>query len=186
MKKDFGAQPYLFPMPVLIVSTYCEDGTPDSMNAAWGTVCDYKGVALFLSAAHKTVENIKRRKAFTVAVADKKNLVACDYVGLVSANTNKNKLDQTGWTVTPSSRVDAPVVQDLPVTLECKLEHIDEQTGCVYGEIVNVMAEESVLTDGKIDLSKLDVISYDPSSRCYFTMGGKAGVAFHDGAMLKK
>lgn len=186
MKKSLGAQPYLFPMPVLIVGTYSEDGTPDAMNAAWGTVSDFKQVALFLSAGHKTVANIKARKAFTVAVANEANVIPCDFVGLVSANTDKEKIKKSGFTVSKSKRVDAPIIEELPLSLECKLDHIDEDEGCVYGEIVDVLADESVLTDGTVDLKKLKPISYDPASRSYFSMGDKVGTAFSDGARLKK
>lgn len=186
MKKDLGAQPYLFPMPVLIIGTYCEDGTPDAMNAAWGTVCDFKKVALFLSEDHKTFENIKSRRAFTVAVADEEHMIPCDFVGIVSANNDKDKFEKSGFTACKSSFVDAPVINELPLTLECRLDRIDENAGCVYGEIVNISAENRVFTDGMVDLKKLNPISYDPASRCYFTMGKKAGTAFHDGAVLKK
>lgn len=186
MKKDLGVKPYLFPMPVLIIGTYCEDGTPDAMNAAWGTICDFGKVALYLSEGHKTVANIKNRKAFTVAVADEKHIVACDYVGLVSANKDMKKIEKSGFTLRKSDKVDAPIIEDLPFALECKLDYIDEESGCVYGDIVNIVAEESVLTDGEVDLKKLNPISYDPASRCYFVMGEKVGTAFRDGEALKK
>lgn len=186
MKKNFGAQPYLFPMPVLIVGTYCEDGTPDAMNAAWGAIGDYKEIALFLSAEHQTSENIKRSKAFTVAVGNEKNVVPCDFVGLVSAKKDKEKLKKSGFSVRKSEFVDAPIIEELPFVLECKLKRIDEESGCIYGEIVNVAADESVLTDGKIDVLKLQPISYDPSSRSYFSTGKKVGTAFSDGAALKR
>lgn len=186
MKKDLGIKPYIMPMPVLIIGTYNEDGTADAMNAAWGTLCSMDTVALYLSAGHKTVANIKNRKAFTVALGDEKHLVQCDYVGLVSANIDKDKMAKSGLTLKKSDRVDAPIIEDLPLALECKLEYIDEKTGAVYGKIVNVVAEESVLTDGEVDLNKLKPLSYDSASNCYFGMGGKVGTAFHDGAVLKK
>ena len=186
MKKDLGVQPYIMPMPVLIIGTYNEDGSADAMNAAWGTLGSMNTVALYLGAGHKTVTNIKNRKAFTVAIADEKHLVQCDYVGLVSANVDKQKMEKSGLTLAKSDNVDAPIVQDLPLTLECKLDYIDQNTGAVYGKIVNVVAEESVLTDGAVDLNKLKPLSYDPTSRCYFGMGEKVGTAFHDGAVLKK
>ena len=186
MKKNLGVKPYLFPMPVLVIGTYCEDGTPDAMNAAYGTLCGSSSVALFLSAGHKTVANIKERGAFTVGIADTKHLIPCDYVGLVSANTDHEKMAKSGLTLTKSENVDAPVVEELPLTLECRLDHIDGQSGCVYGKIVNILAEESVLTDGTVDLNKLDPLSYDPASRAYFSMGERVGTAFCDGAVLKK
>ena len=186
MKKDLGVKPYIMPMPVLIIGTYNEDGSADAMNAAWGTLAEMNTVALYLSAGHKTVDNIKARKAFTVAIADEANLIPADYVGLVSAHKESNKIGKAGWTVTKSNRVDAPVIGELPLTLECKLDYIDENSGCVYGEIVNIIADEKVLDEtGNVDLNKLNPISYDPASRCYFTMGKKVGKAFSDGAKLK-
>ena len=186
MKKDLGVKPYIMPMPVLIIGTYNEDGSADAMNAAWGTLAEMSTVALYLSESHKTVENIKARKAFTVAVADEANLVPADYVGLVSAYKESDKISKAGWTVTKSKRVDAPVIGELPLTLECKLDYIDENSGCVYGEIVNIIADEKVLDgSGNVDLLKLNPISYDPASRCYFNMGKKVGKAFGDGAKLK-
>lgn len=186
MKKDLGVKPYLFPMPVLIVGTYSEDGTPDAMNAAYGTLADFDRVALYLSAGHKTVANIKNRKAFTVAIADDKHVVPCDYVGIVSANTDKKKMEKSGFTLKKSKFVDAPIIEELPITLECKLDYIDEKSEAVYGEIVNIVADESVLTDGNADITKISPLIYDPASRCYFKTGEKVGVAFHDGATLKK
>lgn len=185
MKKNLEPNPYLFPMPVLIIGTYFEDGTPDAMNAAWGTICDFHSVALYLSPSHKTVENIKNRRAFTVAIADEKHVIPCDFVGIVSANTDKNKMKKSGLTTTKSQTVDAPVIEELPLTLECQLDYIDEKSECVYGKIVNILADESVFTDGVIDVNKLNPISYDPASGGYYTMGKKVGTAFHDGKVLK-
>ena len=122
MKKNLGIKPYIMPMPVLIIGTYNEDGSADAMNAAWGTLCEMGTVALYLSAGHKTVENIKTKKAFTVAIADEKNIVAADYVGLVSARTEKKKIEKSGFTVSKSNHVDAPVINELSLTLECELE----------------------------------------------------------------
>lgn len=186
MKKDLGVKPYLMPMPVLIIGSYDGNGAADAMNAAWGTLCDMKTVALCLSAGHKTVENIRLNGAFTVAIADEAHLVPSDYVGLVSAHTEKEKLKKAGFTATRSNRVNAPIIEELPLTLECKLDYIDEQSGFVYGEILNIIADERILDEsGNVDLLKLNPLSYDPSSRCYFTMGRKVGKAFYDGAKLK-
>ena len=186
MKKDLGTKPYIMPMPVLIIGTYNEDESADAMNAAWGTLCEMNTVALYLSAGHKTVANIRARKAFTVAIADETNMIPADYVGLVSAHTESKKIEKSEFTVTKSKRVDAPVIEELPLTLECELDYIDEKSGCVYGKIINVIAKESVLDEGgNVDLNKLNPISYDPASRAYFTMGKKVGKAFGIGAKLK-
>lgn len=186
MKVDLGVKPYIMPMPVLIIGTYNEDGSADAMNAAWGTLCDMNTVALYLSAGHKTVENIRARKAFTVAVADEANMIPADYVGLVSAHTEKKKIEKSGFTVIKSNLIDAPIIEELPLTLECELNYIDEKSGCVYGKIVNVIADDKILDEsGNVDLNKLNPISYDPASRSYFTMGEKVGKAFSVGAKLK-
>lgn len=186
MKVNLGVKPYIMPMPVLIIGTYNEDGSADAMNAAWGTLCEMNTVALYLSAGHKTVENIRAKKAFTVAIADEANMIPADYVGFVSAHTEKKKIEKSGFTVTKSTRVDAPIIEELPLTLECELDYIDEKSGCVYGKIVNVIADEKVLDEsGNADLNKLNPISYDPASRSYFTMGEKVGKAFSVGAKLK-
>lgn len=186
MKVNLGVRPYIMPMPVLIIGTYNEDGSADAMNAAWGTLCDMNTVALYLSAGHKTVENIRARKAFTVAVADEANMIPADYVGLVSAHTEKKKIEKSGFTVIKSNLIDAPIIEELPLTLECELDYIDEKSGCVYGKIVNVIADDKMLDEsGNVDLNKLNPISYDPASRSYFTMGEKVGKAFSVGAKLK-
>lgn len=186
MKKDLGVQPYVLPMPVLIVGTYNEDGSADAMNAAWGTLCEMNVVALYLSAEHKTTENIRAKKAFTVSIADEAHLIACDYVGLVSAHNEKNKMQKAGFTVRKSAHVDAPVIEELPLTLECKLVRIDEDTGCVLGEIVNVSADERVLDErGKADITKIRPLTYDPIRHGYYALGEQAGKAFSSGAKLK-
>lgn len=186
MKKDLGVQPYIMPMPVLIIGTYNEDGSADAMNAAWGTLCEMNTVALYLSAGHKSVANIRQRRALSVAIADEAHMISADYVGLVSAHTEKRKIEKSGFTVSHSARVDAPIIEDLPINLECVLDYIDEKSGCVYGRIVNVVADESVLgEDGNVDLTKVRPISYDPASRAYFSMGERIGKAFSVGATLK-
>lgn len=186
MKKDLGIKPYIMPMPVLIIGTYNEDDTPDAMNAAWGTLSSMNTVALYLSASHKTVKNIKNKKGFTVSIADEKHLIQADYVGLVSANTDKNKMKNSGFNTIKSNNVDAPIILDLPLTFECNLDYIDEKTGAVYGKVVNTIVDEEVLTNGEVDLSKVNPISYDPASRSYFKIGSKVGTAFKDGSILMK
>lgn len=137
MRKDFGAKPWLYPQPVLIIGTYNEDGTADAMNAAWGGLYDSNKVVLCLSAGHKTTANIRAQGAFTVSFADEAHVVPCDYVGLVSANNESGKMEKSGLHVTKSAFVEAPLIDELPVALECKLIRINED-GNVIGEIVNV------------------------------------------------
>ena len=186
MRKNFGAKSWLYPMPVLIIGTYDETGIPDAMNAAWGMISDTDKVTICLDASHKTVKNILVKKDFTVSMADAKNVIAADYVGIVSGNDVPDKLTKTGWHVTKSEFVDAPIFEDLPMTLECKMISYDEETELMTGEIVNICVDESILgEDGKIDLTKFQPITYDPVHHDYLTLGAKVGNAFKDGKQLK-
>ena len=155
------------------------------MNAAWGGIYDSDKVVLCLSENHKTTQNIKKRGAFTVSFADTAHVVEADYVGLVSANEVEDKLERAGFHTTKSEFVDAPLIDELPMTLECKLIKVNED-GNIIGEIVNVNADDSVLgEDGMIDATKLQAISYDPIHNTYVKMGEKVGKAFSDGANLE-
>lgn len=185
MRKDFGAKAMLYPMPVLIIGTYDENGAPDAMNAAWGGISDSTQISICVSAGHKTTKNILARGAFTVSPADAANVVAADFVGIVSANNDPDKMKKSGWTAVKSEKVDAPVFEQLPMTLECKLVSYDEESCRLVGEIINVSADENILTDGKIDLSKFRPITFDSANNDYVALGEKVGKAFSDGAMLK-
>lgn len=186
MRKNFGAKPYTYPQPVLIIASYDENGTPDAMNAAWGGISDDTQISMCLSAGHKTVKNILKRKAFTVSMADAANVAACDYVGIVSANDVPDKLEKAGFHTTRSEFVDAPLIDELPMALECRLVSYDEESCRMIGEIVNVSAEESVLDEnGKIDPQKLQPITFDPVNNAYLKLGEKVGNAFRDGLALK-
>ena len=186
MRKNFGAKPYTYPQPVLIIASYDENGTPDAMNAAWGGISDDTQISMCLSAGHKTVKNILKRKAFTVSMADAAHVAACDYVGIVSANDVPDKLEKAGFHTTRSEFVDAPVIDELPMTLECRLVSYDEESCRMVGEIVNVSAEESVLDEnGEIDPGKLQPITFDPVNNAYLKLGEKVGNAFRDGLALK-
>ena len=185
MRKNFGAKPFLYPMPVLIISSYDENGVPNAMNASWGCIADMNRVAIYVAGNHKTMTNILLRKAFTVSMANAVNVVAADYVGIVSGNAVADKLEKAGWHTTKSEFVDAPLINELPMALECKLVSFDEESELLVGEIVNVCADESVLTDGVIDPVKLNPITYDPVHHGYFTLGEKVGNAFSDGKRLK-
>ncbi len=185
MRKNFGANTWMYPLPVLIVGSYDEQGKPDAMNAAWGGIYDGNQVILCLSAGHRTTKNIKSRGAFTVSFADAKHVAACDYVGLVSANNTPDKMEKAGFTTEKSTHVDAPIICELPMTLECKLVKVGED-GHIIGEIVNISADEKILgDDGMPDASKLQAITFDPVHNSYLVIGGKVGSAFSDGNSLK-
>lgn len=185
MRKNFGKKTWFYPRPVLIIGSYDENGKADAMNAAWGGIYDSDKVVLCLSENHKTTQNIKKRGAFTVSFADTAHVVEADYVGLVSANEVEDKLERAGFHTTKSEFVDAPLIDELPMMLECKLIKVNED-GNIIGEIVNVNADDSVLgEDGMIDATKLQAISYDPVHNTYVKMGEKVGNAFSDGANLE-
>lgn len=183
MRKNFGSKPWVYPQPVLMIGTYDENGKPNLMNAAWGGQYGANTVMLCLS-SHKTTDNIKASGAFTVSFATAKTVVPCDYVGIVSANQEPDKMEKAGFTTAKSEFVNAPIINELPLTLECKLLKFNED-GNVIGEIVNVCADESILTDGNVDYKKLDAIIFDPAAAAYIRLGEKAGNAFKDGAQLK-
>jgi flavin reductase (DIM6/NTAB) family NADH-FMN oxidoreductase RutF len=182
MKKDFGAKPILYPQPVLIIGTYNEDGSPNAMNAAWGGICGANKIIIDLS-QHRTTDNILRNKEFTVAVADTPHLIEADYVGIVSGNKVSNKLEKAGLHTIKSDKVNAPVIEEFPVTLECRLLRVTEDG--IVGEIVNVCAQERVLDEnGEIDPAKVQAITYDPVRHTYIQLGNTVGNAFSDGKKL--
>lgn len=185
MRKNFGSKPILYPQHVFIIGSYDENGTPDAMNAAWGGISEANEISMCLSAGHKTVKNILKRKAFTVSMATADTVVPCDYLGLVSGNDVSNKLEKAGFHTVKSEFVDAPIIEELPMTVECKLISYDPESCRMVGEIVNVCADESVLTDGNIDPMKLRPITFDGMNRAYYVLGEKVGDAFKDGAKLK-
>ncbi len=185
MRKNFGAKTWLYPMPVLIVGTYDESGSPNAMNAAWGGIYDTNQIMVCLADDHKTTDNIKKSGAFTVSFATVDTVAACDYVGIVSANEEPQKFQKAGFHAVRSELVNAPIIEELPMTLECKLIKFNEDGICI-GEIVNVSAEECVLDEnGRIDAKKLEPIIYDSSTHAYWSFGEKVGKAFSDGKKIK-
>ena len=186
MRKDFGAQTWLYPMPVLIVGTYDESGRPDAMTAAWGGIHDTEEIGVCIDPGHRTAENLKLRKCFTVSIGDAAHVSECDYVGLVSAHNEPEKLKKAGFHAEKSKFVDAPVIRELPMTLECRLVSYDERTGCAVGRIVNVSADESILDDrGNIAPEKFTPLCFDPVNHTYLEVAGVAGHAFRDGSKFK-
>ncbi len=185
MRKNFGAKAMLYPMPVLIIGSYDENGSPDAMNAAWGGISDDTQISICVSETHKTTANIVKRGAFTVNIPDVDNVVAADYVGVVSGKNEPDKVKKAGWTAVKSENVDAPLFEQLPMALECRLVSYDKDSCRLVGEIVNVCADERILTDGKIDLKKFRPITYDSANHNYVALGETVGKAFSDGLKLK-
>lgn len=186
MRKDLGVKPYLMPMPVLIVGTYNEDGSANAMNAAYGCLSDFTEVSIFIDSYKKTIINAKREKAFTVSFADKKHIQDADYVGIVSGNKVEKKLQNTSFETEKSSLVNAPTITNLPMTIECELLRYDEENSNLIGKIVNVTVDEKYIAeDGKPDLEKMELITYNPVQNFYNIIGEKVGTAFSDGKKLK-
>lgn len=185
MRKNFGTKSWLYPMPVLIVAAYDQSGKPNAMNAAWGGIFTDDHIGICISEGHKTTQNILATKAFTVSMATVDQLVACDYVGIVSGNREPDKFAKAGFTAVRSEVVDAPIIEQLPMTLECEVVSYDQESNYLVGRIVNVSADESILTDGKIDYRKLRPITYDPIGHHYVELGEVVGDAFAAGKALK-
>ena len=173
-------------MPVFIVGTYDENGKPNAMNAAWGGIDYDDQINLCLSAEHKSTINLQKSKAFTVRMGTVEQLVACDYVGITSGNKVEDKFEKAGWHATKSEFVNAPVIDELPMTIECELVSYDPEMCHLVGRIVNVSADESILNEkGKIDPKKLRPITYDPVNHKYIALGEVVGNAFSDGKKIK-
>ncbi len=185
MKRRLGVQTLFYPLPVLLIATYDSEGNPNCMNAAWGGIHDTYEVNICLASDHKTVSNILSKKAFTISFADKAHVKEADYFGIASGNDCLNKIEKSGLTVSKSETVDAPVLNELPITLECTVKSImqdDNDTTFVVGTIKNVLVDDSVMDDKmKIDYTKFVPISYNPDTNSYHEMGGVVGIAFKDG-----
>jgi len=185
MRKNFGPKSWMYPLPVLMIGTYNADGTPDVMNAAWGGISEEAEISICVDDGHKTAENLQARKAFTVSFATADYVTECDYLGVVSGNKVPDKVARAGFHTVKSEFVDAPVVVELPMTLECEVVSYDIPTCRLVGRIVNVSADESILTDEAVDPAKLRPITYDPVHHDYRVLGDVVGKAFSDGLKLK-
>lgn len=187
MRKNINTTEGIFPMPVLMVASYNDDLSVNVMNAAWGTMLERDQVLLNLSSEHKTVKGIKEKKAFTVSIADAKHVKEADYFGVVSGNDVKDKFAKSGLTSSRAEKVFAPIINEFPICLECELLKVldDEYNYGIIGKVVNVTVDESVMTDNKVDISKLNAIAFDPYTHGYYKVSERVGNAFKDGLDLK-
>lgn len=183
MRKNIKTTEAIFPMPVLMIATYNEDGTVNVMNAAWGMMLERDQVALNLTETHKTVKNIKVKKAFTVSIADANHVKEADYFGVVSGNNTPNKFEKSGLTATKSERVDAPIINEFPICLEC--EFIEYGECGVVGRVVNTSVDENVMDGNNVDITKVSAIAFDPFTHGYYKVTERVGNAFKDGLELK-
>ena len=184
MRKNIKTTEAIFPMPVLMIATYNEDGTIDVMNAAWGMMLERDQVVLNLTETHKTVKNIKERKAFTVSIADANHVVEADYFGMVSGNNTRDKFEKSGLTASKSDHVDAPIINEFPICMECEFMEYGE---CgVIGKVVNVTALENVMNGDNVDIELVNAIAFDPYTHGYYKVTERVGNAFKDGLQLKK
>lgn len=184
MRTNFGPQSWIYPEPVLIIGTYDADGKANAMNAAWGGIHDTNEIGICLSTGHKTTKNILENKAFTVSFAVAKYTKECDYLGMVTGNKVEDKLERAGLHTEKASKVNAPVILELPLCLECEFIHYDEDSGYLTAKIVNVNADESILTNGKVDVDKLEPIAFDPANNQYRKLGEVTGKAFSNAKLL--
>ena len=187
MKKNIKTTEAIFPMPVLMIATYNDDDTIDVMNAAWGTMLDRNIILLNLSENHKTVKNIIKRKAFTISIADAKHVKEADYFGVVSGNNTPDKFAKSGLTATKSTNIMAPIINEFPICIECEFIKFqnDEYSYGVIAKVINVSAEENIIIDGNIDITKLNAIAFDPYTHGYYEISKRVGNAFKDGFDLK-
>lgn len=183
-RKSFGAKPFTYPQPVWIIAAYDENGNANAMNAAWGGISEMEEVAICLSPGHKTCKNFMKTGAFTISMADAAHVAGCDYLGIASGNSVPNKLEVAGFTTTKSELVNAPIINELAVCVECKVKSYDEETSILKGEIVNVSVDEAAMTNGKVDVAKVQPISFDPFNNAYHVLGEKVGDAWGAGKSL--
>ncbi len=186
--KEFSPKAWLLPQPVLIIGTYDADGTPNAMNAAWGGQWDATQIMISLG-SHATTENLNRCPDFTVAFATAGTMVAADYVGIVSGKETPGKVARTGWTAEKATEVNAPVFTCFPMTMECRVREklYESPTGFyLIADIVKILADEKYLAaDGKPDVEKMDLITFDPVHGSYIGLGSRRGAAFSAGKELK-
>ena len=189
LKKDIETKIAVFPMPVLMIAAYDENGVPNAMNAAWGMISDMDKITLFIDEDHKTTKNIRAVKAFTVSIADKAHMAEADFFGIATGNKMADKFARSGLHEVKSSHVNAPIIEEFPITMECELLEIveTENLHAVVGKIVNTCADENILDEkGKVDPSKINALIFDQFQSGYYVVGEKVGKAWKEGAALMK
>ena len=187
MRRNLGPKPYIVPQPVFVIGSYGEDDVPNAMVAVWGGISNEAEITICLSDKRKTAENILARQAYTVSLADAEHIVSCDFVGIVSGRDAPGKFSRAGFHAVKSAFVDAPLIEELPVALECRVKSYDPETWRLIGEIVNVSVDERILDEkGRVTLEKFSPVAYDWMTRSYLRLGDKAADAYRAGLALKR
>lgn len=185
-RKNIGANPYITPMPVMMLSAYDESGKPNVMLAVWGGISNMKEITITVASQRHTLKGILARGAFVVSMADEANEVACDYLGITPGERVADKFEKSGFHATKSEFVDAPLIDELPFAVECRVKSYDEASWRLVGEIVNISLDESILgDDGKVSFEKFHPLAYDWMNKAYYSIGHKVGTAYRDGLALK-
>lgn len=183
---NIGAKPYIMPMPVLMISSYDEKERPCVMLAVWGGISNEKEITITVASQRYTLKGILARSSFVVSMADVENEIACDYLGIATGNKVEDKFEKSGFHATKSKLVDAPIIDELPFAVECKVKSYDEANWRLVGEIVNVNLDERILgEDGKVSFQKFHPIAYDWMNKMYLSIGDKVGDAYRDGLVLR-
>ena len=183
-RKNYGPKPLSLPQPVWIIATYDENGVPNAMNAAWGGISEENELAVCLSPGHKTCANFAVTGAFTVSMADAAHAAGCDYVGIATGLRTPDKFARAGFTASKSELVNAPIINELAVCIECEVIEFNRDSCILRGRIVNVSVDEAALTEGEPDLEKIRPLCFDPFNRAYHVMGERIGGAWSLGAAL--
>ena len=178
---NFGAMPYSCMQPVWVICAYGDSGSVDAMVAAWCGISEEEEVFICISPEHKTTHYILESQAFTISMANALNVKVCDYLGVISANDDKNKWEKSGLTIVKSEKVNAPIINECPICIECRVKSYDQNSCILKGKIVNVSADESVMTEGRVDMKKARPICFDPFNNVYHEIGNRVGNAFFDG-----
>ena len=181
MRRNLRMNQYVFPMPVMLVSTYSDDGTPDIMVVTWGGLCTkyLDKIVLNIDSFHRTAKNISVKGAFTVSIPDSSHWQCVDFLGSVSADDVGDKVAKIGFHTVKSEFVDAPVISDLPVSIECRVIDISRHDMlCVTGQIINVSADETALNDnGELRMNTTNAIVYEHYTNKYIALGEELGEA---------
>ena len=183
---NIGAKPYVMPMPVLMISSYDENEKPCAMLAVWGGISNETEISITVASQRHTLKGILARGSFVVSMADVENEKACDYLGIATGNKVEDKFEKSGLHTTKSEFVDAPIIDELPFAVECRVKSYDEENWRLVGEIVNVSLDERILgEDRKVSFEKFHPLVFDWMNKIYLSLGDKVGNAYSDGPVLR-